>query len=63
MFQIIGSFLALATVIATLAAAPVYGLFFALATLGWVVKAKPAQASEIQHDAPQGSVVIVGQFR
>lgn len=63
MFQIIGSFLALATVIATLAAAPVYGLFFALATLGWVVKAKPAQATEIQYDAPQGGVVIPAQFR
>lgn len=63
MFQIIGSFLALATVVATLAAAPVYGLFFALATLGWVVKAKPAEASEVQDGAPQGGVVIVSQFR
>lgn len=59
MFQIVGSFLALATVIATLAAAPVYGLAFAVGTLIWVVKAKPAT----QHGAPQGGVVIVGQFR
>jgi hypothetical protein len=63
MFQVIGSFLALATVIATLAAAPVYGLVFALATLGWVVKAKPAQAAELQYDAPHGGVVILDQFR
>ena len=63
MFQIIGSFLALATVVATLAAAPVYGLLFALATLGWVVKAKPAQATEIHYDAPQGGVIISAQFR
>ena len=55
--------MALATVIATLAAASVYGLFFALATLGWVVKAKPTQATEIQYDAPQGGVVISAQFR
>ena len=62
MFQIIGSFLALATVIATLAAAPVYGLVFAVGTLVWVVKAKPAQA-ETQSDAPHGGVVILAQFR
>lgn len=63
MFQIIGSFLALATVIATLAAAPVYGLAFAVGTLVWVVKAKPARA-EVQDDAPQGGVVVsLGQFR
>jgi len=63
MFQIVGSFLALATVIATLAAAPLYGLAFAVGTLVWVVKAKPAQAG-IQHDALQGGVVVVlGQFR
>jgi hypothetical protein len=63
MFQIIGCFLALATVIATLATAPVYGLAFAVATLGWVVKAKPAQATDIQYDVPPGGVVIQGQFR
>jgi hypothetical protein len=63
MFQIIGSLLALATVIATLAAAPVYGLVFALATIGWVIKAKPAQAAEIEDDAPQGSIIILDQFR
>jgi hypothetical protein len=64
MFQIIGSFLALATVIAILAAAPVYGMVFALATLGWVVKAKPAAVSAIEYDAPQGGVVVfLGQFR
>ena len=63
MFQIIGSLLALATVVATLAAAPVYGLVFALATVGWVVKAKPAQAAEIEYDAPQGIVIILDQFR
>lgn len=63
MFQIIGSFLALATVIATLAAAPVYGLAFAVGTLVWVVKAKPARA-EVQYDAPQGGAVVsLGQFR
>lgn len=63
MFQLVGCFLALATVVATLAAAPVYGLFFALATLGWVVKAKPAEATEVVYDAPQGGVVISAQFR
>lgn len=64
MFQIIGCFLALATVLATLAAAPVYGLVFALATLGWVVKAKPAGVSAIEYDAPEGGVVVfLGQFR
>ncbi|MDP1748075.1 MAG: hypothetical protein Q8L22_01350 [Reyranella sp.] len=64
MFQIVGSVLALATVAAILAAAPVYGLVFALATLGWVVKAKPARTSAIEYDTPQGGVVVfLGQFR
>ena len=63
MFQLVGCFLALATVVATLAAAPIYGLVFALATLGWVVKAKPAEAAEVVYDAPQGGVVISAQFR
>jgi hypothetical protein len=64
MFQIIGCCLALATVVAILAAAPVTGFVFALATLGWVVKAKPAGVSAISYDAPQGGVVVfLGQFR
>jgi hypothetical protein len=63
MFQIIGSLLALATVVAILAAAPVYGLVFAAATVGWVVKAKPARGAEFVYDAPQASVIILDQFR
>ncbi len=64
MFQIVGSALALATVVATLAAAPVYGLVIAFATLVWVVKAKPARVSAFEYDAPQGGVVVfLGQFR
>jgi hypothetical protein len=62
MFQIIGCFLALATVIATLAAAPAYGLVFALATLGWVVRAKP-RASAIEYHAPNGGVIVLAKFR
>lgn len=64
MFQIVGSVLALATVVATFAAAPVYGLVFAFATLVWVVKAKPARTAAFEHDALQGGVVVfLGQFR
>ncbi len=64
MFQIVGSVLALATVVATFAAAPVYGLVLAFATLLWVVKAKPARISAFEYDAPQGGVVVfLGQFR
>ncbi|MDI1286367.1 MAG: hypothetical protein PSV46_18425 [Reyranella sp.] len=64
MFQIVASLLALATVLAILAAAPVYGLAFAVATLCWVVKAKPARVSAVEYDAPQGGVVVfLGQYR
>ncbi len=64
MFQIVGSLLALATVVALLAAAPVYGLVLAFATLCWVIKAKPARVSAIEYDAPQGGIVVfLGQYR
>ena len=64
MFQIVGSVLAAATIVATLAAAPVSGLVLAFATLGWVVKARPAQVSAVTYDAPQGGIVVfLGQFR
>ncbi|MDP1752293.1 MAG: hypothetical protein Q8L22_22815 [Reyranella sp.] len=59
MFQIVGSILALVAVVATLAAAPVYGIFFAVATLCWVVKAKPAQATRIEYYAADGGIVIL----
>lgn len=64
MFQIVASLLALATVVAILAAAPVHGLVFAFATLCWVVKAKPARVSAFEYDAPEGGVVVfLGQYR
>lgn len=64
MFQIVGSLLALATVVATLAFAPVYGLVLAFATLGWVAKATPAQVSAVAYNNQQGGVVVFpGQFR
>jgi hypothetical protein len=64
MFQLVGSLLALATVVAILAAAPIYGLVFAFATLCWVVKAKPARVSAFEYDAPEGGVVVfLGQYR
>ena len=53
MFQIVGCVLALAAVVAILAAAPVSGLVFALATLGWVVKASPARLSAVEYESPQ----------
>lgn len=59
MFQIVGFFLALVAVVATLAAAPVYGFFFAVATLCWVVKAKPAQATTIEYYAADGGIVVL----
>ncbi len=64
MFQIVGSLLALATVAAILAAAPIYGLVLAFATLCWVIKAQPAPVSAIEYDAPQGGVVVfLGRYR
>lgn len=64
MFQIVASVLALATVVAILAAAPAVGFIFAVATLGWVIKAKPARVSAVEYDAPQGGVVVfLGQYR
>ena len=59
MFQLVGSFLAVAAVVATLAVAPVYGFFFAVATLCWVVKAKPAQPSRIEYYAADGGIVVL----
>ena len=59
MFQIVGFFLALAAVVATFVAAPVYGFFFAVATLCWVVKAKPAQVTRIEYYAADGGIVIL----
>jgi len=58
-FQIVGFFLAFAAVVATLAAAPVYGFFFAVATLCWVVKARPAQATTIEYYAADGGIVVL----
>jgi 1,2-phenylacetyl-CoA epoxidase PaaB subunit len=63
MFQIVGSLLALATAAATLATAPVYGLVFALATLGWVVKASPVRASAAADDVSRGSVTFLSHYR
>ncbi len=62
MFQIIGSLLAMTTVVAILAAAPVWGLVFAFATLCWVIKARPARVATFEYDAPQGVVVFLGQY-
>ena len=59
MFQIVGFFLALAAIVATLAAAPVYGFCLAVATLCWVVTAKPAQVTRIEYYAADGGIVIL----
>ena len=59
MFQIVGFFLALAAVVTTLAAAPVCGFVFAVATLCWVIKAKPAQVATIEYYAADGGIVIL----
>ena len=58
-FQIVGSLLALVSVIATLAAEPVYGFIFAVATLCWIVKAMPARPPKVEYYSADGEVVVL----